>query len=55
LIVPRPAKLAARATTPVSWIDPAKLKQLGFEFRYDFARALAHWRSLAPTDFSKAS
>lgn len=53
LIVPMPAPLAHRLTTPSPWIEPAKLKQLGFEFRYDFLRSLAHWRSLAPADFQK--
>jgi nucleoside-diphosphate-sugar epimerase len=51
LVVPMPAPLARHLTPPSAWIEPAKLKQLGFQFRYDFTRALAHWRSLVPTDF----
>ena len=44
-----PARLreAARDT----WIAPAKLKHLGFEFRYDFATSLRHWRDVAPGEF----
>ena len=39
-----------RAVTE-TWFTPAKLKQLGFDFRYDFATSLAHWRHVAPGDF----
>lgn len=33
------------------WIEPQRLKELGFEFRYDFTRSLAHWRQQAPEEF----
>ena len=44
-----PVRVRKAATE--TWIVPAKLKQLGFPFRFDFATSLAHWRSLAPQDF----
>lgn len=33
-------------------IVPAELGRLGFDFRYDFAQSLEHWRSVAPEDFT---
>jgi nucleoside-diphosphate-sugar epimerase len=32
-------------------IVPARLRELGFEFRYPFLRSLEHWQELAPEDF----
>ena len=32
-------------------IVPAELIRLNFDFRYDFAESLKHWRSIAPDDF----
>ncbi len=46
-IHPVRVRKAARSTH----IVPAELLRLGFEFRYDFARSLAHWMTIAPEDF----
>lgn len=51
VIVAPPAKLYPFAGAKSEWIEPAKLKQLGFTFRHDLSRSLAHWQSLAPADF----
>jgi nucleoside-diphosphate-sugar epimerase len=40
-----------KAATPTH-IEPALLKTLGFNFRYDFARSLEHWRETRPEDFA---
>ena len=32
-------------------IVPAELIRLNFDFRYDFAKSLRHWKSMAPDDF----
>lgn len=32
-------------------IVPAELIRLNFDFRYDFAKSLRHWRSIVPDDF----
>ena len=34
-------------------IIPAELIRLNFAFRYDFARSLEHWMSIAPEDFTR--
>jgi nucleoside-diphosphate-sugar epimerase len=39
-----------KAATPTH-IVPQQLKELGFQFRYDFQSSLEHWRSQAPLDF----
>ena len=39
-----------KAATP-TWIVPARLAELGFNFRYDFETSLADWRERAPQDF----
>jgi len=32
-------------------IIPQALLDLGFEFKYDFAKSLEHWRKVSPADF----
>ncbi|UCE23179.1 MAG: NAD(P)-dependent oxidoreductase [Candidatus Zixiibacteriota bacterium] len=39
-----------KAATPTH-IIPARLKELGFNFKYDFPGSLAHWQTVAPEDF----
>ncbi len=39
-----------KAATPTH-IIPAKLKEFGFNFKYDFLSSLTHWRTVAPEDF----
>ena len=39
-----------KAATPTH-IVPQRLIDLGFEFKYDFARSLEHWKMIAPEDF----
>jgi len=40
-----------KSATPTH-VVPARLGQLGFPFRYDFASAVRHWRQVAPQDFA---
>jgi len=62
LVIARMAQLATGGRSPIhpvrvrkasqsTHILPAELIRLGFEFRYDFARSLEHWMSVAPEDF----
>jgi len=44
-----PARVRKAATA--THIVPQQLKELGFQFRYDFQSSLEHWRSQAPLDF----
>lgn len=39
-----------KAATPTH-IVPQRLIDLGFDFKYDFARSLEHWKKIAPEDF----
>jgi len=39
-----------KAATPTH-IVPQTLIDLGFDFKYDFARSLVHWQQTAPEDF----
>lgn len=39
-----------KAATP-TYIIPQTLRDLGFEFRYDFFKSLIHWKSITPEDF----
>lgn len=36
-------------------IIPAKLKSMGFPFKYTFASSLEHWRTIAPHDFPESA
>ncbi len=40
-----------KAATPTH-IVPQRLIDLGFEFKYDFASSLQHWKKIAPEDFA---
>ncbi len=40
-----------KAATPTH-IVPQRLIDLGFEFQYDFASSLQHWKKIAPEDFA---
>jgi hypothetical protein len=40
-----------KAATPTH-IVPKRLKDLGFEFKYDFASSLKHWKTISPEDFA---
>lgn len=40
-----------RSLAQSSWILPTRLQELGFRFRYEFARSLDHWRRNAPEEF----
>ena len=42
-----------KAATPTH-ILPQVLLDMGYRFRYDFARSLEHWRQIAPEDFTDA-
>ena len=63
VVIARLAQLASGGRSPIhpvrvrkaaqsTHIVPAELVRLGFDFRYDFARSLEHWRSVAPEDFA---
>jgi nucleoside-diphosphate-sugar epimerase len=41
-----------KAATPTH-IVPQRLKELGFQFRFDFRSSLEHWRSQCPEDFAR--
>jgi GlcNAc-P-P-Und epimerase len=40
-----------KAATPTH-IVPKRLVDLGFDFKYDFASSLKHWKTIAPEDFA---
>ncbi|MCB2201790.1 NAD(P)-dependent oxidoreductase [bacterium] len=42
-----------KAATPTH-IIPQRLLELGFDFRFSFARSLEHWLSVSPEDFGRA-
>ncbi len=61
--IARGAQAATRGRSPIhpvrvrkaalsTHIVPAELVRLGFDFRFDFATSLRHWRSVAPQDFT---
>ncbi|MDX1918729.1 MAG: NAD(P)-dependent oxidoreductase [Candidatus Caenarcaniphilales bacterium] len=45
-----PTRVAKAATS--THIIPAVLKNMGFEFNYNFASSLKHWQNIAPFDFA---
>jgi GlcNAc-P-P-Und epimerase len=64
--IARGAQIVSRGRSPVhpvrvrkaarsTYIVPAELLRLGFDFRYDFPTSLRHWMSTAPQDFATES